>query len=181
MSWASAWHAREHAHHGSRQRVSVPHPLLAHSRVIASPIIRLRDSLSSPMLRLSAFAVSMAVASAVKMPTLDATVGCKNGATYSGSASYGVSYSQWGHLPRGGWRGAVLGPNGDKIYGIPTNASQVRDPRFNPIPHACTHTTAVYLAPIANPRSRATSFAPTRAGPRDRSAHSHSLNIWQPW
>ena len=59
------------------------------------------------------------------MPTLDATVGCKQGSSYTNNPAYGVSYSQWGHLPRGGWRGAVLGPRGDKIYGIPCNATSV--------------------------------------------------------
>ena len=39
---------------------------------------------------------------------------------------YGARMTPWSQdLRRGGWRGAVLGPGGDKIYGIPTNASQV--------------------------------------------------------
>ena len=57
------------------------------------------------------------------------TTGCKGSNNkYSANPSYGVASTQWGHLPRGGWRGAVLGPKGDKIYGIPTNATSVRGP-----------------------------------------------------
>ena len=55
------------------------------------------------------------------------TTGCKGSNNkYTVNPGYGVASAQWGHLPRGGWRGAVLGPKGDKIYGIPTNAPSVR-------------------------------------------------------
>ncbi|KAL1511575.1 hypothetical protein AB1Y20_006369 [Prymnesium parvum] len=53
-----------------------------------------------------------------------AATGCR-GSTYTERSSYGAAASRWGHVMRGGWRGAVLGPGGDKIYGIPTNASSV--------------------------------------------------------
>ena len=66
----------------------------------------------------------------LKPPILEP--GCKKGTSYVNAPSYGVSSSQWGHLPRGGWRGAVLGARGDKIYGIPTNATSVR--RTPPVP-----------------------------------------------
>ena len=46
---------------------------------------------------------------------------------------YGAHASPWGSVQRGGWRGAVLGPGGDKIYGIPTNATQVFRAR-RPVP-----------------------------------------------
>jgi len=52
---------------------------------------------------------------------------CKNGA-YIRRESYGSVTTRWGaasKVGRGGWRGAVLGPDGVKIYGIPTNASSI--------------------------------------------------------
>jgi hypothetical protein len=79
------------------------------------------------MLRLLAMLVASPAAlgsTPMKLPILEP--GCDKGSSYVNSPSYGVSSSQWGHLPRGGWRGAVLGPHGDKIYGIPTNATSVR-------------------------------------------------------
>lgn len=52
---------------------------------------------------------------------------CKEGARYLESATYGASAASWSAdlAHRGGWRGAVLGPDGDSIYGIPCNASTV--------------------------------------------------------
>ena len=52
---------------------------------------------------------------------------CK-GAQYMHSPKYGSIATQYSSdlVSRGGWRGAVLGPQGDKVYGIPTNASAVR-------------------------------------------------------
>ena len=72
--------------------------------------------------------VMLAPCIAMKLPVLEP--GCKKGSSYVSAPSYGVASSQWGHLPRGGWRGAVLGPKGDKIYGIPTNATSVRVDRL---------------------------------------------------
>ena len=70
----------------------------------------------------------LAGALALKLPAPVLEPGCRKGSSYVNAPSYGVASSQWGHLPRGGWRGAVLGPKGDKIYGIPTNATSVRPP-----------------------------------------------------
>lgn len=64
-------------------------------------------------------------ATSAKLPSTVPTVGCAKGSSFVNSPAYGVATSRWGNLPRGGWRGAVLGPNGDKIYGIPTNATSV--------------------------------------------------------
>ena len=49
------------------------------------------------------------------------------GGRYVPSANYGSTTDLWHNelLTRGGWRGSVLGPTGDKVYGIPTNASTV--------------------------------------------------------
>mgnify|MGYP006093519857 CR=1 FL=1 len=74
---------------------------------------------------LSLLSMASTSVDALKMPILEP--GCRKGSSYVNAPTYGVSSSQWGHLPRGGWRGAVLGPGGDKIYGIPTNATSVRD------------------------------------------------------
>jgi hypothetical protein len=68
----------------------------------------------------------LASVSGATLPILDSKFGCNKGATFVNTPTYGASSSRWGHLPRGGWRGAVLGPNGDKIYGIPTNTTTVR-------------------------------------------------------
>ena len=53
--------------------------------------------------------LALIYASTVSMtlPSIDPTVGCNKGASYIKSPTYGVSSSRWGHLPRGGWRGAV--------------------------------------------------------------------------
>ncbi len=61
----------------------------------------------------------------VKWPALDPP--CKNGEHYSPSRHYGDELHVWRNdlLARGGWRGAVLGPSGTKVYGIPNNASTV--------------------------------------------------------
>eukprot|EP00966_Prymnesium_polylepis_P150060 3466505-Prymnesium_polylepis.2 len=65
--------------------------------------------------------------SAVKWSTIDAgTTGC-HGTTYTPKSTYGAAASRWGHIPRGGWRGTVAA--GDKIYGIPTNATSVTTAR----------------------------------------------------
>ena len=58
-----------------------------------------------------------------KFPSLDPP--CKMDGRYVRSSTYGARVSTWGHVPRGGWRGAVLGPDGHTIYGIPTNATTV--------------------------------------------------------
>ena len=64
--------------------------------------------------------------SALKWSTIDAgTTGC-HGTTYTPKSNYGAAASRWGHVPRGGWRGAVAA--GDKIYGISTNATSVTPP-----------------------------------------------------
>ena len=62
---------------------------------------------------------------ATKLPSLDAK--CTGESRYVHSSSYGARVSTWGHVLRGGWRGAVLGPDGNKIYGIPTNATSVQE------------------------------------------------------
>ena len=78
--------------------------------------------LLSSMLLLLQFAK---FASALKWNTIDTgSSGC-HGSKYTPRMSYGARATEWGNVGRGGWRGAVLGPNGDKIYGIPTNASSV--------------------------------------------------------
>ena len=60
---------------------------------------------------------------------LVATPGCVKGSPFSSKSSYSVLTSVWGHAStRGGWRGAVLGPDGDKVYGIPCNATSVWPP-----------------------------------------------------
>ena len=61
-------------------------------------------------------------AAATQLPSLDAK--CTGTSKYVGSSSYSARVSTWGSVGRGGWRGAVLGPN-QKIYGIPTNATSV--------------------------------------------------------
>ena len=62
-------------------------------------------------------------ASGFSTPASDTLAGCD--APRSEMPAYGIALSRWGHLPQGGWRGAVLGPHGDKVYGIPTNATSV--------------------------------------------------------
>lgn len=77
------------------------------------------------MVILFAFFASFVVpALALTLPSLDPAVGCNKGSSYVKSSTYGVSSSRWGHLSRGGWRGAVR--VNDKIYGIPCNATSVR-------------------------------------------------------
>ena len=61
-------------------------------------------------------------AAATQLPSLDAK--CTGTSKYVGSSTYSARVSTWGQVGRGGWRGAVLGPN-QKIYGIPTNATSV--------------------------------------------------------
>ena len=61
-------------------------------------------------------------AAATQLPSLDAK--CTGTSKYVGSSTYSARVSTWGSVGRGGWRGAVLGPN-QKIYGIPTNATSV--------------------------------------------------------
>ena len=53
----------------------------------------------------------------MKLPVLEP--GCKKGTNYVNAPSYGVASSQWGHLPRGGWRGAtsLLAPN-EELSGV---------------------------------------------------------------
>tara|TARA_B110001452_G_scaffold260718_1_gene258562 strand:+ start:2022 stop:3914 length:1893 start_codon:yes stop_codon:yes gene_type:complete len=58
-----------------------------------------------------------------KLPSLDPP--CKADGQYVHSSTYGARVSTWGQVTRGGWRGAVLGPDGHTIYGIPTNATTV--------------------------------------------------------
>ena len=77
------------------------------------------------MASLGALASLLSLSRALTLPSIDPSVGCNKGSSYIKSPTYGVSSSRWGHLPRGGWRGAVRGP-GDKIYGIPCNATSVR-------------------------------------------------------
>ena len=72
---------------------------------------------------LSLVSFSTHASSGVQLPSLDAK--CTGTSRYVHSSSYGARVSTWGHVSRGGWRGAVLGPDGNKIYGIPTNATSV--------------------------------------------------------
>ena len=107
------------------------------------------------MLRLFAFAIAAAllarVSVALKMPNLEPP--CNKGSSYVNAPRYGVSSSQWGHLPRGGWRGAVLGPHGDKIYGIPTNATSVRARALRTAPaHAQRNTSQNPLTHVRHAR-----------------------------
>ena len=64
-----------------------------------------------------------AIVPTTPLPSLDAK--CTGAASkYVNSNTYSAHVSTWGQVGRGGWRGAVLGPN-QKIYGIPTNATSV--------------------------------------------------------
>ena len=88
---------------------------------------------------LSAIAITALLTTALggQRPLVVDTPGCDKGKHFVNSPAYGVSSSKWGHLPRGGWRGAVQGLNG-KIYGIPTNTTSVSPtrPRVAPPPIA---------------------------------------------
>jgi len=74
--------------------------------------------LASPLL-LHAGVTSRAT---TQIASLDAK--CTGNSRYVHSNTYSARVSTWGNIDRGGWRGAVLGPN-KKIYGIPTNATTV--------------------------------------------------------
>ena len=63
-----------------------------------------------------------AIVPTTPLPSLEAK--CTGASKYVNSNTYSAHVSTWGQVGRGGWRGAVLGPN-QKIYGIPTNATSV--------------------------------------------------------
>ena len=66
--------------------------------------------------------LSACTGATTQLPSLDAK--CTGTSKYVHSSTYSARVSTWGQVSRGGWRGAVLGPN-QKIYGIPTNATSV--------------------------------------------------------
>ena len=74
------------------------------------------------MMPLASLLMHAATGAATQLPSLDAK--CTGISKYVSSSSYSARVSTWGQVGRGGWRGAVLGPN-NKIYGIPTNATSV--------------------------------------------------------
>ena len=69
-----------------------------------------------------ALLIHAATGATTQLPSLDAK--CTGTSKYVSSSTYSARVSTWGQVGRGGWRGAVLGPN-QKIYGIPTNATSV--------------------------------------------------------
>lgn len=71
---------------------------------------------------LASLLMHAATGAATQLPSLDAK--CTGTSKYVSSSTYSARVSTWGQVGRGGWRGAVLGPN-NKIYGIPTNATSV--------------------------------------------------------
>ena len=73
-------------------------------------------------LTMLALSVHAATGATAQLPSIDAK--CTGSSHYVHSSTYSARVSTWGQVGRGGWRGAVRGPNG-KIYGIPTNATSV--------------------------------------------------------
>jgi phage shock protein PspC (stress-responsive transcriptional regulator) len=97
-------------------------------------------------------ATLVVVTSAVDMKRIDSDTACRSMSYTKNRESYGAQAAQWGHLTRGGWRGAVLGPDGVKV----------RDPFTPPAPHVHIH---IARAP------------PETARPFPRHAH-HSLQVY---
>ena len=95
---------------------------------------------------LASLLMHAATGAATQLPSLDAK--CTGTSKYVSSSCYSARVSTWGQVGRGGWRGAVLGPN-NKIYGIPTNATSVLelDPATRKV------TTLATLEPPSHPQT----------------------------
>lgn len=91
---------------------------------------RVEQAFMKPRLTPAILLLHFPASAAAQAASLDSEATACRGSAYTERPSYGAAASRWGLVGRGGWRGAVLGPGGDKIYGIPTNASSVCRPQL---------------------------------------------------